>query len=68
MGLVVACGISLGPGIGSVSPTLAGGFLSTVPPGKSEILNVFNYLLLCKQYIEGTEDIHQKEDPEMDYL
>ena len=68
MGLVVACGIAPGPGIGSASPTLAGGFLSTVPPGKSEILKVPNYLLLCKQYTEGTEDTHQKKDPGMDYL
>ena len=68
MGLVVACGISPGPGIGSVSPASAGGLLSTVPPGKSEILKGLNYLLLYKQYTEGTEDIHQKTDPGVDYL
>ena len=33
----------LGSGIEPVFPALAGGFLSTAPPGKSlEVLNVFN--------------------------
>ena len=34
-----------GPGIESVSPALAGGLLTTVPPGKPSI-NSFNYPLL----------------------
>ena len=31
-----------GPGIESVSPALAGGFLTTVPPGKSQS-SILNY-------------------------
>ena len=30
-----ACGILPGPGLEPMSPALAGGFLTTVPPGKS---------------------------------
>ena len=39
-----------GPGIESVSPALAGGFLTTVPPGKStnEILIIHDSRLLCE--------------------
>ena len=31
------------PGIEPVSPALAGGFLSTVPPGKSHIINIYDF-------------------------
>ena len=38
-----------GPGLGPVSPALAGGFLTTVPPGKSDndlVLKKFELLYL----------------------
>ena len=40
-----------GPGIKPVSPALAGGFLTTVPPGKSQDLSVLIhwYFKLCYQ-------------------
>ena len=33
-----------GPGLESVSPALAGGFLTTVPPGKSNVTILFQIL------------------------
>ena len=43
-----------GPGLEPVSPALAGGFLTTVPPGKSpeEILKVSNKIVYA-WYVEG---------------
>ena len=45
----MALGLSLlrmwdlpGPGLEPVSPALAGGFLTTVPPGKSKVSPSFN--------------------------
>ena len=35
-----------GPGLGPVSPALAGGFLTTVPPGKSPAL-LYIYVCVC---------------------
>ena len=35
-----------GPGLEPVSPALAGGFLTTAPPGKSKCLTVFHKLKL----------------------
>ena len=35
-----------GPGIEPLSPALAGGFLTTEPPGKPQILQLF-YKLFC---------------------
>ena len=47
-----ACGIFLEPGIEHVSPALIGGFLSTVPPGKSaqtfNSLYQWNIVILAK--------------------
>ena len=50
-----------GPGLGHVSPALAGGFLTTVPPGKSLVVAffffklwvyfIFIYLWLCCIFI-----------------
>ena len=36
----VACGIFLGPGIEAIYPTLAGRFLTTGPPGKSNFVSL----------------------------
>ena len=33
----LSCPVACGPGIEPVSPALAGGFLTTGPPGKSEV-------------------------------
>ena len=35
---MVACGLNPGPGMESMSPVLAGGFLSTVPPAWDTIM------------------------------
>ena len=36
--VMVACGLNPGPGMESMSPVLAGGFLSTVPPAWDTIM------------------------------
>ena len=43
-----------GPGLESMSPALAGGFLTTVPPGKPPHPFIFKKRLLKLTYVVGT--------------
>jgi len=50
-----------GPGIEPMSPTLAGGFLTTTPPGKSSALNSFLLHFFCYDsgpYIVSLYGVH----------
>ena len=47
---------SSGPGLEPVSPALAGGFLTTAPPGKSLKLDVFSNLIISILFSDGLKE------------
>ena len=49
-----ACGIFPGRGLEPVSPALAGGFLTTAPPGKSNIVEYYPALKKSEILIQAT--------------
>ena len=52
----LGCPEARGPGIEPASPALAGGFLSTEPPGKSHPF-LFNLCVFMFKVVSGRQDI-----------
>ena len=50
------------PGLEPVSPALAGGFLTTVPPGKSQLSLFLSTFICLKITVKKTEKDRQMEE------